>query len=60
MEAPLLSLRDGRLGDERFGLIEEGGVRELYEAVSGVVDDFPEVSSPFDWDSLDLVSVDLV
>lgn len=29
LEVPLLSLRDGRLGEERVGLIDEGGVREL-------------------------------
>lgn len=56
----LLSLSDGRLGEDKVGLIEEGGVRELDEAVSSVDDDCPEVTSPLDWDSVDLVSGDLV
>lgn len=38
------SLRAGRLGVDRVGLIDEGGVIEL-EAVSMVEDDFPEISS---------------
>lgn len=38
------SLRAGRLGVDKVGLIDEGGVMEL-EAVSMVEDDFPEISS---------------
>jgi hypothetical protein len=52
---PLVSLNEGRFGDETVGLIEEGGVTELYEAVSRVEDDFPDVISPLDCDSLDLL-----
>ena len=39
------SLRAGRLGVERVGLIDDGGVMELWEEVSIVDDDFPETSS---------------
>ena len=60
MVLPLVSLNEGRFGDEVVGLMEDGGVRELYEAVSRVEEDFPGVISPFDCDSLDFVSFDLV
>lgn len=40
-----VSFSDGRLGEERVGLIDEGGVMELWEVVSIVEDDFPETSS---------------
>lgn len=39
------SLRAGRLGVERVGLIEEGGVMELWEEVSIVEEDLAETSS---------------
>ena len=39
------SLRAGRLGVERVGLIDDGGVMELWEEVSIVEDDFPDTSS---------------
>lgn len=39
-----VSLSDGRLGEERVGLIDEGGVMELWEVVSIVEEDFPETS----------------
>lgn len=42
---PLDSLSAGRLGEERVGRIEDGGVMELWEDVSIVEDDFPETSS---------------
>lgn len=47
MVVPLesVSFSDGRLGEERVGLIDEGGVMELWEVVSIVEDDFPETSS---------------
>lgn len=52
------SFKAGRFGDEApLGLIEDGGVTVL-GAVSSVEEDFPEVTSPLDWDSLDLVSLD--
>ena len=56
MVLPLVSLNEGRFGDEVVGFMEEGGVRELYEAVSIVEVDFPDVISPLDCDSLDLVA----
>lgn len=48
-----VSFSDGRLGEERAGLIDEGGVTELWEVVSIVEEDFPETSwtlcaAPFD------------
>lgn len=45
------SLRAGRLGVERVGLIDDGGVMELWEEVSIVDDDFPETSSTL-WDGV--------
>jgi hypothetical protein len=45
------SLRAGRLGVERVGLIDDGGVMELWEEVSTVDDDFPETSSTV-WDGV--------
>lgn len=57
----LVSFNEGRLGEDTLlGLMEDGGVTELYEAVSSVDDDFPDVISPLDWDSLDFDSWDLV
>jgi hypothetical protein len=56
----LTSVNAGRLGEDALGLIEEGGVTELYEAVSRVDEDFPEVMSPLDWDSSSLKSLDLL
>lgn len=47
----LTSVNAGRLGEDALGLIEEGGVMELYEAVSRVEEDFPDVMSPLDGDS---------
>jgi hypothetical protein len=44
-ELPLDSLSAGKLGEERVGRIEDGGVMELWEDVSIVEDDFPETSS---------------
>ena len=38
------SFSEGRLGEERVGLIDEGGVMELWEVVSIVEEDFPETS----------------
>jgi hypothetical protein len=55
----LTSVNAGRLGEDALGLIEEGGVTELYEAVSSVEEDFPDVMSPLDWDSLSLKSLKL-
>ena len=43
---PLLSESEGRLGDERVGFIEDGGVMELWE-VSMVEDDLPATISTF-------------
>jgi hypothetical protein len=40
-----VSLNDGRLGEESVGLIDEGGVMELWEVVSIVEDDFADTSS---------------
>ena len=52
------SFKAGRFGDEApLGLIEDGGVT-LLGAVSTVEEDLPEITSPLDWDSLDLVSLD--
>jgi hypothetical protein len=39
------SVKEGRLGDERVGLIEEGGVMEAWEEVSIVEEDFPDTTS---------------
>jgi hypothetical protein len=39
------SLRAGRLGVESVGLIDDGGVMELWEEVSIVEEDFPDTSS---------------
>lgn len=39
------SVKEGRLGDERVGLIEEGGVIEAWEEVSIVEEDLPDTTS---------------
>jgi hypothetical protein len=52
LEAPLDFKRVGRLGDDRFGLIEEGGVL-LLDKVSRVEVDLPAIMSPLDWPSGD-------
>lgn len=47
--APLDSFREGRLGEERVGLmIDDGGVMELWEVVSIVEEDLPETTSTLD------------
>jgi hypothetical protein len=43
------SFRAGRLGVERVGLIDDGGVMEVWEEVSIVEEDFPATSSTL-WD----------
>lgn len=43
--APSDSFKEGRLGEERVGLIDDGGVMELWEVVSMVEEDLPETSS---------------
>jgi hypothetical protein len=45
------SLSAGRLGVEMVGLIDDGGVIELWEEVSIVDDEFPETSSTL-WDGV--------
>lgn len=42
---PFDSEREGRFGEERVGLIDDGGVMELWEEVSIVEEDFPETIS---------------
>lgn len=39
------SVKEERLGDERVGLIDDGGVMELWEEVSIVEDDLPTIST---------------
>lgn len=55
------SFSAGRFGDDEvpLGLMEDGGVTELWEDVSRVEEDWPEITSPLDCDSLDLVSLDM-
>lgn len=45
---PLSSFKAGRLGEERVGLIDDGGVMELWEFVSIVEEDLPEATSTLD------------
>lgn len=45
MPEPLDSVKEGRLGDETVGLIDDGGVTELWEEVSIVEEDLPETIS---------------
>lgn len=46
--APLDSCKEGRLDEEEVGLIDEGGVMELWEVVSIVEEDLPETASTLD------------
>lgn len=46
--APLDSFKEGRLDEEGVGLIDEGGVMELWEVVSMVEEDLPETASTLD------------
>lgn len=39
------SVNEGRFGDESVGLIDDGGVMELWEDVSIVEEDLPETIS---------------
>lgn len=43
----LVWLNAGRLGDDESGLIDDGGVVEVYDVLI-VEEDFPEAMSPFD------------
>lgn len=45
MEEALDSVNEGRFGDESVGLIDDGGVMELWEVVSIVEEDLPETIS---------------
>lgn len=45
MLVPLDSDKEGRFGEDRVGLIDDGGVMELWEEVSIVEDDTPETIS---------------
>lgn len=42
---PFSSVRAGKLGEERVGLIDDGGVMELWEEVSIVEEDLPTIST---------------
>ena len=53
LEVPLDLKNVGRLRDDWFGFIEEGGVLLLLDKVSSVDVELPAIISPLDWHSSD-------
>lgn len=59
MLVPLDSDKAGRLGEETVGLIDDGGVMELWEEVSIVEEDLPETISTLVEGDLESVALKL-